>query len=106
MQNVHKCSVQILQHEDSFGASFPYLVEASNAINGPKCNKGPKCNTRLVLNVIKVLNVINFGPKCNKPLRPYIEASNQEPINRSPYLHEFLESTLSRVALFLERWPA
>ena len=97
MQNVHKCSVQILQHEDSFGASFPYLVEASNAINGPICNKGPKCNTRLVLNVIKVLNVINFGPKCNKPLRPY---------NRSLYLHEFLESTLSRVALFLERWPA
>ena len=29
--------------------------------------------------------------------------ASQEPINRSLYLHQFLESTLSRVALFLER---
>ena len=37
------------------------LVEASNVINVPKCNKGPKCNKNLVLNVIKVLNVIRIG---------------------------------------------
>ena len=30
------------------------LVEASDVINVPKCNKGPKCNKNLVLNVIRI----------------------------------------------------
>ena len=45
-----------------FATRGQLVVEASNVIYDPKCNKGPKCNKVLTLNVIKVLSLINLAP--------------------------------------------